>query len=110
MKLNLIFAITSDKLFGIDNRLPWISCKEDMKFFTRTTSNTFYPPYVVMGRKTFESLPNKLEDRINVVIWDMYHLIDARNYHLFWQVILGLLMDNLLHIEIFCHWILACVY
>jgi thymidylate synthase len=68
MRVNLIFAITPDKLFGIDNRLPWISCKEDMKFFSRTTSNTFNPPYVVMGRKTFESLPAKLEDRINVVI------------------------------------------
>lgn len=66
--LNLIFAITPDFLFGIDNRLPWGSCKEDMKFFSRTTSNTFNPPYVVMGRKTFESLPSKLEDRINVII------------------------------------------
>ena len=29
MKLNLIFALTTDNLFGVDNRLPWNHSKED---------------------------------------------------------------------------------
>ena len=68
MKLNLIFAITPENLFGINNRLPWEKCKEDLDNFKSITTDVFNNSYVVMGRKTFESLPNKLTDRINVVI------------------------------------------
>jgi thymidylate synthase/dihydrofolate reductase len=68
MKLNLIFAITPEKLFGINNHLPWDKCKEDMDNFKSITTDIFNNSYIVMGRKTFESLPNKLTDRINVVI------------------------------------------
>ena len=68
MKLNLIFALTTDNLFGVDNRLPWNHCKEDLQHFNRITTNIFNPNYVVMGRNTWESLPAKLSDRINVVI------------------------------------------
>lgn len=47
----------NDLLFHID---------EDMKFFSEMTKNNI----VVMGRKTFESLPNKkpLKDRLNIVM------------------------------------------
>ena len=38
--------------------------KDDMKFFRETTSNHT----IIMGRKTWESLPNKLPNRKNVVI------------------------------------------
>lgn len=38
--------------------------KEDMKFFKETTSHH----KVVMGRKTWESLPSKLPNRINIVL------------------------------------------
>ena len=38
--------------------------KEDMKFFRETTSGH----KIVMGRKTWESLPGKLPNRMNVVI------------------------------------------
>ena len=68
MRLNLIFAITPENLFGINNRLPWEKCKEDMDNFKSITTDVFNNSYVVMGRKTFESLPNKLTDRINVII------------------------------------------
>lgn len=68
MRLNLVFAMTPDKLFGIDNRLPWISCRDDLQHFNRITTDIFNNSYVVMGRKTWESLPDKLSDRINVVI------------------------------------------
>ena len=68
MRLNLIFAVTPENLFGINNRLPWEKCKEDLDNFKSITTDVFNNSYVVMGRKTFESLPNKLTDRINVVI------------------------------------------
>ena len=68
MRLNLIFALTPDNLFGIDNRLPWYGHKEDLQHFNRITTDVFNNNYVVMGRNTWDSLPNKLADRINVVI------------------------------------------
>jgi dihydrofolate reductase/thymidylate synthase len=68
MRLNLIFAMTTDNLFGVDNRLPWIGCRDDLQHFNRITTDIFNNSYVVMGRKTWESLPEKLADRINVVI------------------------------------------
>ena len=59
--------VAVDKLWGIGSNGDLLfRIKEDMKFFKLTTINRV----VVMGRKTFESLPNKepLKDRINLVI------------------------------------------
>lgn len=58
--------VAIDNLWGIgkDGKLLF-HIKEDMKFFKKMTINKV----VVMGRKTFESLPNgSLKDRINLVI------------------------------------------
>ena len=58
--------VAIDKLWGIgkDGNLLFNN-KEDMKFFKETTIGKV----VVMGRKTFESLPNgPLKDRMNLVI------------------------------------------
>ena len=55
--------MTRDRLIGRDGDLPW-RIKDDMKFFKETT--TGHP--VVMGRKTFESLPKPLPDRQNLVL------------------------------------------
>lgn len=68
MKLNLVFAITKDNVFGVDNRLPWISCKEDLQQFNRLTTNIYNQNYIIMGKNTWLSLPKKLENRINIVI------------------------------------------
>lgn len=48
---------------GIQNALPW-KLKDDLNFFKRTTQGSA----VVMGRKTFDSLPFVLPGRLNVVI------------------------------------------
>lgn len=59
--------VAIDKLWGIGNKGELLYYnKEDMKFFKKMTTNKV----VVMGRKTYESLPNKepLKDRINLVI------------------------------------------
>ena len=63
MNVNIIAAIGKNNELGKNNDLIW-NFKEDMKFFKETTMG--HP--VVMGRYTFESLPNILPGRENVVI------------------------------------------
>lgn len=63
MKLALIAAVGRDRELGRDNDLVF-HIPADLKFFSRTTKGHT----IVMGRKTFESLPKKLPDRHHVVI------------------------------------------
>ena len=62
--MNLIVAVDRNWGIGCDNKLL-AHIPEDMKFFREMTTGKV----VVMGRKTFESLPNgALPNRDNVVI------------------------------------------
>ena len=63
MKLSIIACVGKNLELGKDNDLIF-HIKEDMKYFKDVTLNHI----VVMGRKTFESLPTLLKDRKNVVI------------------------------------------
>lgn len=63
MNINIIAAIGKNNELGKNNDLIW-KFKEDMKFFKETTMG--HP--VVMGRRTFESLPSILPGRENIVI------------------------------------------
>lgn len=63
MNINLIAAIGKNNELGKNNDLIW-RFKQDMKFFKNTTMG--HP--IVMGRKTFESLPKVLPGRKNIVI------------------------------------------
>lgn len=63
MPLGIIFATTSDGLFGINGKLPW-TCDPDLKFFYNLTKGT----NVVMGRKTADSLEKPLSLRNNLVL------------------------------------------
>ena len=63
MNINLIAAIGKNYELGMNNDLIW-RIKEDLQFFKQTTVG--HP--VVMGRKTFESLPKILPGRKNIVI------------------------------------------
>ncbi|PIN73488.1 dihydrofolate reductase [Candidatus Woesearchaeota archaeon CG10_big_fil_rev_8_21_14_0_10_45_16] len=64
--ISIIVAMTKDRVIGRDNDLPW-HLPEDLKNFkSLTTGNT-----VIMGRKTYESIPQKfrpLPNRHNIVI------------------------------------------
>ena len=62
--ISIIVAMSRQRAIGFRNRLPW-HLPEDMAHFKAlTTGHT-----VIMGRKTFESLPNgALPHRRNVVI------------------------------------------
>lgn len=62
-RINLIVAMTADRVIGKDNRMPW-DLPEDLKHFrTLTLDKT-----VIMGRKTWESLGRPLPRRRNMVI------------------------------------------
>lgn len=66
MKLHLILARARNGVIGNQNALPW-HLPEDMAHFKRTTLGC----PVIMGRKTWDSLPVKfrpLPGRLNVVV------------------------------------------
>lgn len=63
MNLSLIVAIAQNNAIGKSNTLLW-RISEDLKHFkTLTMGKT-----IIMGRKTFESLPNILSGRFHIVI------------------------------------------
>lgn len=62
--MNLIVAFTSNLGIGKDNNVPWY-ISEDLKRFSTLTQNSA----VIMGRKTWQSLPQKpLKNRLNIII------------------------------------------
>lgn len=66
MIISFIAALTRNQVIGKDNDIPW-QLPDDMKFFMQTTKQH----YVIMGRKNYESLPEKfrpLPNRTNVVV------------------------------------------
>jgi dihydrofolate reductase len=66
MKLHLIFARAANGVIGNNNTLPW-HLPEDMAHFKRHTMGC----PVIMGRKTWDSLPEKfrpLPGRLNIVV------------------------------------------
>ncbi|MDR0234253.1 MAG: dihydrofolate reductase [Zoogloeaceae bacterium] len=66
LRLSLIAALARERVIGADNRLPW-HLPEDLRRFRELT----WGHCVLMGRKTWESLPEKfrpLPGRRNLVL------------------------------------------
>ena len=63
MEIILIVAKSKNNVIGKDGKLPW-SFPEDLQFFRETTMGNF----VIMGKKTFLSLPGPLEGRKVIVL------------------------------------------
>lgn len=61
--ITLIAAAGENNELGENNTLPW-HLPDDFKRFKRLTSHHF----IIMGRKTFESLKNPLPNRVSIVI------------------------------------------
>lgn len=64
--LKLIYASDVNGVIGIDNKLPW-RLPSDLKLFKNKTKGKT----VVMGRNTYDSLPDNskpLPDRVNIVL------------------------------------------
>lgn len=66
----IVGAHSTNKAIGSAGKIPW-KCRADMKFFKEMTTQVCDPTKknaVIMGRKTFESLPAPLPNRVNVVL------------------------------------------
>lgn len=63
MIISSIVAVSNNLVIGIDNDLPW-HMPADLKFFKDTTKGHF----VLMGRKSFDSIKKPLPGRTNIVV------------------------------------------
>jgi dihydrofolate reductase len=63
MELILIAAMSSNKIIGQNNTIPW-HIPEEMYHFKKSTMGHA----VIMGRKTFESIGKALPGRLNIVL------------------------------------------
>lgn len=66
MIISMIAAMGSNRVIGKNNDIPW-HLPDDFRFFKETTKGH----HVIMGRKNFESLPDRfkpLPDRPNIII------------------------------------------
>ncbi|MDU5105207.1 dihydrofolate reductase [Clostridium sp.] len=61
--LSIIVAVASNNVIGGDNKLLWHISKDLKRFKEITSGHT-----IIMGRKTFESLPKVLPNRHHIVI------------------------------------------
>lgn len=61
--ISIIVAVSNNNVIGSDNKLLW-HIPNDLKRFKEITSGNI----IVMGRKTFESLPGVLPNRKHIVI------------------------------------------
>ena len=61
--ITIIAAVAENNALGKDNQLLW-HLPDDFKRFKNVTSGHF----IIMGRKTFESFPKPLPNRIHVII------------------------------------------
>ena len=62
-RISLIAAMAGNRVIGINNTLPW-RLPADLQHFKRLTLGH----HILMGRKTWESLPGKLPGRPHVVV------------------------------------------
>lgn len=63
MKVALIAAMAQNRVIGSGGNIPWY-IPEDFKYFKQKTIGKT----IIMGRKTFESLPKVLPNRLHKVI------------------------------------------
>ena len=67
MTFNMIVAMCRENNgIGLNNRLPWF-LKDDLKRFSALTKGDGHNA-IIMGRKTFESLPRMLPGRVHLVL------------------------------------------
>lgn len=66
MTISIIAALSRNRVIGKDGDLPW-KLPADMQFFKATTTDH----HVVLGRKNYESIPEKyrpLPNRTNIIL------------------------------------------
>lgn len=79
MTIGIIVAMNADRVIGVNGTIPWIGeayARADQRRFKRVTMGST----VIMGRKTWESIPAKfrpLEGRQNVILSSQLLLSDV---------------------------------
>jgi dihydrofolate reductase len=63
MKISLIVAMASNRVIGLNNKMPW-HLSADLQKFKKITMGS----PVLMGRKTYESIGKPLPGRTNIII------------------------------------------
>lgn len=63
MSLSIIVAVSDNGVIGFENSLPWRLSSDLKRFKSITMGNS-----ILMGRKTFESLPKLLPGRKTVIL------------------------------------------
>lgn len=63
MNISMIAAVGKNNELGKDNKLIW-RLPEDLKYFRKVTDGHA----IIMGRKTFESLPKMLPNRKHIIL------------------------------------------
>lgn len=80
MEMELIVALNQDGVIGINNKIPWY-IPEDLQRFKKMTEGNI----VIMGRKTYESLPpnhRPLKNRLNIVLSRQKNIYDFEHDNL----------------------------
>lgn len=76
--LSIIVAIGENYIIGRNNNLIW-HISDDLKRFKKITSGKT----IIMGRKTFESLPGVLPNRKHIILTrDKNYTIEDENVHI----------------------------
>lgn len=70
--ISLIAAVAKNGVIGKNNLMPW-HIPQDMTLFRTLTEGK----PVIIGRRTFESLPNILENRVLIVLTRNEHFISG---------------------------------
>jgi dihydrofolate reductase len=63
MKISLIVAMASNRVIGLNNKMPW-HLSADLKKFKKITMGSS----ILMGRKTYESIGRPLPGRTNIIV------------------------------------------
>mgnify|MGYP001283150027 FL=1 len=80
MNFNIIVAVDNKNGIGYDNTIPWYE-PDDLKHFSKTTKGDFNNA-IIMGSKTWESLPVKpLKNRDNLILSRKNHSNGDGFYH-----------------------------
>lgn len=103
LKYNLIVAVAENFGIGKNNDLPW-KLKNEFAYFSKTTTETVNESkknIVIMGRKSWESIPTKfrpLKNRINFVLTTSkdFNIENAKDSYVFnsWEDMEKKLLDS----------------
>lgn len=88
MNFELFVAMSENGVIGDKNKIPW-HIPEDLMRFKNMTNNSI----VIMGRKTFESLPNgPLQNRLNIVLSRNHYDYESNKHN---DELIFVTMDNI---------------